>query len=198
MSAKTPAVVIGVGAVGVTALVIALAASQRTVADTSKNAPEVSSADIEALGRMLASENPKGSIALWVQQCWTQIRSLKRGQSLYHRITGGKGFGAQNRYRPVATTEPASALHRMVARLVLVGSYVAQWDNARKFFEPRQQDAMFRVAEAARAKHAQGMALTAKETRSLGYEKDAAGIRREWASEGARYVGLIEGVEFWT
>lgn len=165
---------------------------------TSGGEPEANAHDVEALARMLASENPNGSLLLWVEQCWTQIHSLKRGQSLFSRITAGRGYGPQNKYRPVATTEPARPIHRAVARLVLLGSKAATWANARKFFEPAQQDAMFMLAESARAKRARGEPLTARETRALGYEKDAAAVRREWSSDGSRPLGQIDGVEFWT
>lgn len=198
MGVRGRTVALSAGVLGFSALVLAIAAATRESPAGSDHTSEVNDADIEALGRMLASENPRGTLALWVQQCWTQIHSLKRGQSLYQRITGGKGFGPQNKSRPVATTEAASPTHRMVARMVLTGAYAARWIGARKFFEPGQQDRMYQIGKTARQKRANGAPLSSRESRALGYEKDAAGVRREWASEGARYLGIIEGVEFWT
>lgn len=154
--------------------------------------------DVEAIARMLASENPKGSKLLWVEQVWTQLRSRRRHQTVFDRITGGIGFGPQGGKRPVATDEPAGELHRVVARLVLLGGLLPQWTEARKFFEPAQQDLAFAVATRARSKQAQGLPLTHQEQRLLGYERDATGIRQKWSKEGSRRLGSIDGVEFWT
>lgn len=162
-----------------------------------------SALDVEAAARMLASENPRGSERLHVEQLWTQIRSRKPGQSLFDRITAGSGWGEQGkrmppgRVRPVATTEPASNRFRILATSVLRGECPSTLPGARKFFEPEQQDRAFAAAEAARKKRAAGGVLTAKETRLLGYHRDANQVRAEW-SKSSRYVGSIEGVEFFT
>ena len=190
------------GALGVVGLGLGLLAvagsSEPTASPASGGASTADSRDVEALARMIASENPRGSLTLWVEQCWSQIHSLRRGQSLHARITANRGYGPQDKHRPVSTVEEASPLHRAVARLVLLGSHAATWVRARKFFEPEQQDAMFKLAEASRLKRSRGEQLTARELRSLGYEKDADAIRREWAGEGSRRLGVIDGVEFWT
>lgn len=180
-----------------TALGLALAVGL-VAAGASANDSIASSRDVEALARMLASENPKGSVRLWVEQCWTQLRSRRRGQSIYDRITGGIGWGPQGGKRPVATENEAGTEHMMIARLVLLGAELSEWATARKFFEPGQQDRAFAQAEAARAKKARGEKLTAKEERILGYKHDAKGIREMWSADGSRYVTTIEGVEFWT
>lgn len=162
-----------------------------------------STLDVEAAARMLASENPRGSERLHVEQIWTQIRSRKPGQSLFDRITAGSGWGEQGkrtppgRTRPVATTEPASNRFRTLANSVLRGERPSTLPGARKFFEPEQQDRAFAAAEAARKKRAAGGVLTAKETRLLGYHRDANQIRAEW-SKTSRYVGTLDGVEFFT
>ena len=159
--------------------------------------------DVEAAARMLASENPRGSERLHVEQIWTQIRSRKPGQSLFDRITAGSGWGEQGkrtppgRVRPVATTEPASNRFRTLADSVLRGKRPSTLPGARKFFEPEQQDRAFAAAEAARKKRAAGGVLTAKETRLLGYHRDANQVRAEW-SKSSRYVGTIDRVEFFT
>lgn len=162
-----------------------------------------STLDVEAAARMLASENPRGSEHLHVEQIWTQLRSRKPGQSLFDRITAGSGWGEQGkrippgRTRPVATTEPASNRFRTLADSVLRGERPSGLPGARKFFEPEQQDRAFAAAEAARKKRAAGGVLTAKETRLLGYHRDANQVRAEW-SKSSRYVGTIDGVEFFT
>lgn len=198
MGAKPVLIAGAVGVLGIGAAILAASFGQtgRSVAPLIGDVADAR--DVEALARMLASENPSGSRALWTEQCWTQINSRKRGQSLYARITGNQGFGTQNKKRPVSTVNEALPVHRAVARLVLLGTAVATWVKARKFFEPKQQDAMFRLAEGARAKRVRREQLTARETRALGYEKDSAAVRREWASDGSRLLGEIDGVEFWS
>ena len=178
--------------------VLAAAAIATTIGSGSTTEDTATSQDVEAMGRMLASENPSGTPRLWVEQCWTQLRSRKKQQSLYQRITAGQGWGAQNSKRPVSTDKPATTIALMIARLVLLGAELSQLSGARKFFEPAQQDQAFRVAIQARAKLALGESLTAQERRLLGYQSDAAGIRLKWSSEGSKYIGTVEGVEFWT
>lgn len=156
--------------------------------------------DVEAGARMLASENPRGSEALKREQLYTQIAQAKRHkQSLYDRITAGADYGPQNRRRPVSTDNRATDLDRQLVRRVLEGQAPGPTlPTARKFFEPAVQNMAFAVAQGARAKQKRGEALTAQEQRLLGYEQDADGIRRDWKSEGAKPLGTIEGVEFWT
>lgn len=198
MSAKPVIIAGAVGVLGIGVAILAASVGQAGRSGAPLAGDVADARDVEALARMLASENPTGSRALWIEQCWTQVNSRKRQQSLYARITGNQGFGPQSKKRPVSTVNEALPVHRAVARLVLLGSAVATWMRAKKFFEPKQQDAMFRLAEDARAKRSRGAQLTVRETRALGYEKDSAAVRREWASEGSRLLGEIEGVEFWT
>lgn len=183
------------GGIGLVLGAMALAA---TATDAAGGGDIANSRDVEALARMLASENPKGSVRLWIEQIWTQIASRKRGQSLYERVTGGAGYGPQNKQRPVSTEQPASEAHRVVARLVLLGAELATLKGARKFFEPAQQDQLFKLAQNARAKLARGEKITPRERRVLGYEHDADSLRQKWSKEGARFVGNVDGVEFWT
>lgn len=160
--------------------------------------------DVEALARMFASENPRGSTRLQVELAWTQIRSRRPSQSLYDRITGGSGYGEQGekrpggRLRPVATTNNATAGFRALARRVLAGIETSRLAGARQFFEPRQSDLAFAVGVRAREKASKGLPLTKQEQRLRHYYSDAAGIRRRWTSEGHRKLDLIEGVEFYT
>ena len=195
-------------------VLVALAASQRGSVATfvspkgnalppGQKAEGYSTLDVEAAARMLASENPRGSERLHIEQIWTQLRSRKRGQSLFDRITAGSGWGAQGkrvppgRTRPVSTAESASERLRALADSVLRGARPSIVPEARKFFEPEQQDRAFAAAEAARNKRAAGGALTAKETRLLGYHRDANQIRAEWL-KSSRYLDTIDGVEFYT
>lgn len=163
------------------------------------SAAEYSDADVEAAARMLASENPKASLAVKAEQLLIQVRAAKRDrQTLAERITGGKGYGPQGGPRPVATTQPATEDLRQQAILILSGAVPAKFPEAKSFFEPEQQDRAFAIAERARAKQAKGEKLTQQEARLLIYKSDAADIRRRWAARGERYLGTVDEIEFWT
>lgn len=159
--------------------------------------------DVEAAARMVASENPRGSARLHIEQIYTQLRARKSGQSLHDRITAGSGWGEQGegergRRRPVATTERATDAHRRLAREVLSGQHPSSIPGARKFFEPGAQDRAFAIGERARAKQTRGEPLSRQEQRLLKYRKSAAKVRADWTKDGDRSLGMIETVEFWT
>src|SRR5262249_9738831 len=134
--------IVGAGAVGSGALLLwavrrgtspASPGGARREAPTASRRPKVqilppetpfSTLDIEAVARMLASENPRGSEQLHIEQVFTQLRSRKRGESLYDRITAGSGWGRQGvrnppgRRRPVSTAEPATLAFRALAHSI--------------------------------------------------------------------------------
>jgi hypothetical protein len=153
---------------------------------------------------MIASENPSGSRELHIEQIWTQLRARRRGQSLFDRITAGSDYGPQDESasgggrRPVATTHKATDDDRQLAREVLAGKYPSRLNAARKFFEPAVQDRVFAIAERARAKRARGERITAREQELLKYERNAQAVRSKWTGEGAKLVGALDGVEFYT
>ena len=161
--------------------------------------------DIEAAARMIASENPKGSRRLHIEQVWTELRSKEPGQSLFDRMTAGNGWGGQgeriegskNKTRPVATGNQATQAQRELAEQILLGREASLLPGAKAFFEPAQEDKAFAVGERARAKIARGEPLTAQEERLKKYKHNAAQTRQRWAKHGS-YLATIEGVEFWT
>jgi hypothetical protein len=160
--------------------------------------------DVEAAARMLASENPSGSLDLHTEQIYTQVRrALRRGVSLHEQITAGLGYGGQGegsggKRRPVSTDKPATQLLRDRARRILAGEHPSRLAGATKFFEPREQARAFAVAEAARRKRAAGQPLTPQEERLLKYKRDADAVRAGWQRDGAQRLGEIEGIEFWS
>ena len=161
-----------------------------------------SAEDVEAAARMVASENPLGSVALQIEQIWTQLRSRKAKQSLFDRITAGSGYGPQGTrvlpggVRPVATDEPAQSVHRQLAREVLEGKHPSRFPTALSFFEPEEQDRILQLANAARAKQAKGIPLLPSEKRLLGYRLSAAAVRAKW-SASLQLLGTIDHVEFY-
>ena len=162
-----------------------------------------STMDVEAAARMLASENPRGSERLHVEQIYTQLRSRAKRQSLYHRITNGSGWGLQGArirpggLRPVSTVEQASdGLRRLVHR-VLRGEISSTLPGACKFFEPAVQDKALQIGKEARRKIAAGEPLSKQEQRLRYYKKSAAAVRADWLRT-SKHVGTIDGVEFYT
>ena len=166
--------------------------------------PSFTEADVEAAARMLASENARGSQALHIELIHTQLRARKPGQTLFDRITAGSGWGPQGErrpgggVRPVSTQELATPALRQLAREVLSGLHPSRLPKARKFFEPGQQDRALAVGMRARQKRAAGLPLSDQEQRLIGYYHSAQEQRRIWLSEGARYVGTVESVEFYS
>ena len=177
---------------------------QSLPSDGWQTAPTYTEADVEAAARMLASENPSGSQALHIEQVHTQLRAGKPGQSLYDRITAGSGWGPQGAraagggVRPVSTAALATHAFRQLVREVLEGLHPSTLPGARKFFEPAQQDLALALAERARKKQAGGLSLTPQETLLLGYRRSAEEVRTRWLADGARYVGSLDGCEFYT
>ena len=165
---------------------------------------QVTEADIEALARMFASENGRGSERLHIELAWTQIRALRKGESIFHRITAGSGWGPQGErsrgggIRPVATTEEATDRGRDLARRILDGQAPSTVPGARSFFEPETQNVVLRTAQKAREKLAQGLALTRQESRLRHYYKSADEVRASWLKRGQRLLDSIDGVEFYT
>lgn len=166
--------------------------------------PPYTDADVEAAARMLASENARGTRALHVELIHTQLRARKHGQSLFDRITAGSGWGPQGErqpgggVRPVATQEPATPAFRQLAREVLDGAHPSTLPTARKFFEPAQQDRAFAIGVRARLKQAAGLPLSKQEKRLIHYHHSADDQRKAWLADGFKYVGTVDGVEFFT
>lgn len=177
---------------------------RRLPSDDWQTEPNFTEADVEAAARMVASESATGSRALHIELIHSQRRARKKGQALFDRITGGSGWGPQGERaagggtRPVSTEESATPALRQLAREVLAGAHPSVLPGARKFFEPAQQDRAFTVAERARQKQAAGQPLSKNEQRLLGYRRTADGVRQEWLAEGARFVGRIDGFEFFS
>ena len=172
--------------------------------DDWQGVPGYTEADVEAAARMLASENARGSQALHIELIHTQLRARKPGQDLFDRITAGSGWGPQGerkpggRVRPVSTQEPATPALRQLVREVLEGQHPSTLPYARKFFEPAQQDRALAVGIRAREKQSAGVPLSHQEKRLIGYYHSAEEVRKRWLAEGAKYVGTVGGVEFYS
>ena len=172
--------------------------------DDWQGVPSYTDADVEAAARMLASENARGSQALHIELIHAELRARKPGQDLFDRITAGSGWGPQGerrlggRVRPVSTQEPATPALRQLAREVLEGLHPSTLPTARKFFEPAQQDRALAVGIRARQKQAAGLPLSKQEKRLIGYYHSAEEQRKRWLSDGAKYIGSVDGVEFYS
>ena len=133
-----------------------------------------------------------------------RLRARKRGQSLFDRITAGSGWGPQGErklgggVRPVSTEEAATHAFRQLARAVLDGALPSILPNARKFFEPAQQDRAVAIGVRARQKQTAGQLLSKQEKRLLHYYSTAEDTRKSWLADGSKYLGTVDGVEFFT
>lgn len=166
--------------------------------------PPPSELDIEAAARMIQSENASASDRVKVEQIWTQIRSAKRSQTLYDRITGGHGWGIQNgkkgTSRPVSTDKPATDASRALAARVLNGELPSTVPGSRKFFEPEEQDKVIRQIERAKQALAAGKPISPNDQRLMAakYQKTAEEVREGWRADGTELIASIEGIEFWS
>ena len=156
--------------------------------------------DVEAAARMIASENRREGELLKVEQLWAELRAKRRSESLFDRITKGQGWGVQNKRRPVATgTAPTDAERELVWE-VLRGNKPSTLPGARKYFEPEQEDRIYRQVTQARADLKAGKTISPRSQQLIaaGYGKTADEVRQDWAVDGARMVGVVGPVEFWT
>ena len=163
----------GASVVGAVALLAGLLGGKRSP----RVALSGSAADEEAIARMLASENERGSERLWAELIWSQLRSLGTA-SIWQHITAGQGYGPQGGARPVSSDKPATTATRAYAARFLADLPPSSLPGARRFFEPLQQDRVFAIAESARRKLASGQPLTRQEQRLRLYKSDANDIRR--------------------
>ena len=176
------------------------AAPAMSPADARLLQQKFTSRDVEAAARMIASENPSGPEQAKVEQIWTQLRAKRPSESLYDQITAGLGWGAQGGRRPAATSKPAMDADRTLAWDVLRGKRPSQLAGARKFFDPAQEDKVYRQVTKARADLAEGKDISkrSRELLALGYQRTAEGVRQEWQRKGGKPVATIGPVEFWT
>lgn len=166
-----------------------------------QRAQQTTDLDVEAAARMIASEDPHAPEVVHIEQIWTQLRAKRPWQSLYERITGGAGWGAQAGSRPVSTALPATDAQRALARRVLAGEIRSTLDGARKFFNPGAQDSILKmIAQARENQRTKGTPIPAQVQKLIdqGYRRTAEDVRAKWSADGSRFVGRLGPVEFWT
>lgn len=112
-------------------------------------------ADVYAAARLVASEHGNGTPAEMACIVDAELnRARRRGQSLTRHVTGGSGaFGPQGEKRPASTRLAPTWRHVAVARGVLGGELRGVALGAERFFNPRQQDASFRLYKSGKSKH---------------------------------------------
>ena len=164
-------------ALGSAAGLFVLAGRRRTATETH----EVAIGEIEALGRVVASEAGHGysreeqrAIA-WA----TRNRADKRGVSIA-RLVCAPSCGPCCKGRPFSSRLSATTQTRTIAAEVLAAPGSADpTRGAIAFFEPAMQDRF--VAEG-----------------RAGYRRTAAALRQKWHAEGQAPLGTIGRFEFWT
>lgn len=154
--------------------------------------------EIEALGRVIASEAGSGTEA--EQRCiaWT-VRNHFRGKSIYQKQFPWRSQKGGD--PPFSSARPATAATLRLATEVLAQDQADDpTGGATSFFEPRMQDAFYKAGELARAGQTgdrviDGVKIT-DISRFKAYRKDADGIRKSWGRGSTLYK--TEGrFEFW-
>jgi hypothetical protein len=194
MKPALAAAVGGASVIGAMALVAGLLSGKRSP----RVALSDSAADEEAIARMLASENERGSERLWAELIWSQLRSLGSA-SIWQHITAGQGYGPQGGARPVSSDKPATAATR---------AYAARFLAELATVEPARSAALLSshsskigpspLPSQARRKLASGQPLTRQEQRLRSTSPTPTTSGGAGPAKGHRYVGTVEGVEFWT
>lgn len=163
-------------------------------------AQDFTNRDAEAVARMIASENPSATEQAHVEQVWTQLRSQKKTETLYDRITAGEGYGPQIAPRPVASGKAPTTAQLELAWDVLRGKKLSVLPGAKKFFDPDQEDKVYAQVTKGRADLAAGKPITKRTAELIAakYHRTAEQVRQKWTREGTKEVGTIGPVEFWT
>ena len=142
---------------------------------------EVAIGDVEALGRVIASEAGERFATLAEQRAiaWTtRNRAHKRGVSIA-RLVCAPSCGPCCKGRPFSSRQPATEATRALAAAVLAAPPSDDpTGGALAFFEPKLQDQLV----------AQG---------HPGYRRTAAALRQKWRAEGQVPRGQVGRFEFW-
>lgn len=154
--------------------------------------------EIEALGRIIASEAGSGTHAEQRAIGWA-ARNRFRGKSVYsveHPWRAQKGSNP-----PFSSARPASDSHLKLAHEILVSDQsLDPTIGATSFFEPHMQDIFYKAGELARRGETgdriiDGVKLT-DITRFKNYTKDAQTVRSKWA-HGSTIYATAGRFEFW-
>lgn len=134
---------------------------------------EFTNNDVEALARMLASEDPSQPDFVQVALAWTAVNMANRkGKTVFQLLEpdGVLGGGQTGKY--ASTANPATDHFRAIARSVLDGSVEDPTPGAIQFDHPSTQDWLFEHGKV---------------------RLDAAGVAASRTSEG-RSVFFLDGV----
>jgi hypothetical protein len=100
--------------------------------------------DVEALGRMIASENPRDSVLIQQAIAWTAVNySARLGKSVASVVMPG-GIPGPQKGRYASTANPSTDATRAVAFDVLSGAVPDPTGGAIQFDAPATQDALYR------------------------------------------------------
>lgn len=133
---------------------------------------EFSNDDVEALARMLASEDPTQPDNVQIALAWTAVNmATRKGKSAFELLAPDGKYGPQSG-RYAATGNPATDRFRSIARAVLDGSVEDPTPGAIQFDHPATQDWLFEHGKV---------------------RLDAAGVAAERVSDG-RKVFFLPGV----
>jgi hypothetical protein len=100
--------------------------------------------DVEALGRMIASENPRDSYLVQSAIAWTAVNEAARRHMPVSELVMPNGLPGPQAGRYCSTANPSTSGTRDVAFDVLSGKTADPTDGAVQFDAPRTQDALYR------------------------------------------------------
>lgn len=154
--------------------------------------------EVEALGRVIASEAGSGTQAEQRGIAWT-VRNRFRGKSIYaaeYPWRSQKGSTP-----PFSSARDATAATRALAAQVLAADQSEDpTRGATSFFEPRMQDIFAKAGALARAGETGDRTIDGVKlsdiTRFKAYKKNAAAIRESWGKGSALYA-TAGRFEFW-
>lgn len=137
-----------VGAVGLLlGLAFFVKPKEQVITDTDET---VDANDVEALARMLASENPHEADFVQVALAWSAVNMAgRRNRSVYLLLAPDGRFGPQTG-RYASTVNEATDKFRSIAKGVLMGVYPDPTGGAIQFDNPSTQDWLYEHGKASK------------------------------------------------
>ena len=129
--------------------------------------------DVEALGRMIASENPNDPVIVWYGIAWAAKNNAARARQSVFKLLEPNGLPAAQAGRYASTANPATDATRAAAFDVLSGKVSDPTGGAVQFDAPSTQDWLFAHGKVS---------------------KDAAAVAADRMSDGKEVV-YLDGVD---
>lgn len=131
----------GVWGIIIAAIVTAILITRRFLAPPRKSIEDIDPNDLEALARMIASENPNDSTTVRTAIAWSAVNEAnRRGKSVFDLLAPDGNFGPQSG-RYASTRNAARSQDYEITTDVLTGAVNDPTGGAVQFDSPRGQRA---------------------------------------------------------